>query len=209
MITESCSADCGSTFQTPHYYRNVTSIGRFRWQLGTPRIPLLSRLRRVWVFAPLAVLCALSPVLCSCNRTGHPGSIGDRAPAFTIQDGAQTVSLSQYRGKIVVLNFWASWCPPCLEEFPSLMALQRQMPNVVVLAVAFDTDEPSYREYLIDNHLTGITTIDDLSNQSSNAFGTTRPPESYIIDRKGIIRRKVVGPINWTDPEMINYLTNL
>lgn len=89
------------------------------------------------------------------------------------------------------------------------MALQRQMPNVVVLAVAFDTDEPSYRQYLIDNHLAGITTIDDLNNQSSNAFGTTRPPESYIIDRKGIIRRKVIGPINWTDPEIMNYLKNL
>lgn len=159
------------------------------------------------------MLCALSSALCSCNRTAHPDSIGDRAPSFTIHDGAQTVSLSQYRGKIVVLNFWASWCGPCLVEFPSLMQLQKEMPNVVVLAVAFDTDEASYRQYLIDNHITGITTIDDLNNQSSSAFGTTRPPESYIIDRKGIIRRKFIGVPEanggWTNPEILDYLKNL
>ncbi len=148
-------------------------------------------------------------MLCACNSTGHPGSIGDRAPSFTIQNGAQTVSLQQYRGKIVVLNFWASWCPPCLEEFPSLMQLQKDDPNIVVLAVSFDTDVNAYNQYLTDNHITGITTIVDPSQKSNLAFGTTRPPESYIIDRKGIIRRKVIGPINWTDPEMLNYLKNL
>jgi cytochrome c biogenesis protein CcmG, thiol:disulfide interchange protein DsbE len=160
-----------------------------------------------------ALFCSLIPVPCSllsgCNRTAHPGSIGDPAPAFTIHNGTQSVSLSDDRGRIVVLNFWASWCAPCLEEFPSLMQLQQQMPNVAVLAIAFQTDEPSYRQYLLDNHITGITTAVDLANQSSNAFGTTRPPESYIIDRKGVIRRKIIGPINWTDPEMLNYLKNL
>ncbi|MGA7884225.1 MAG: redoxin domain-containing protein [Acidobacteriaceae bacterium] len=149
-------------------------------------------------------------MLCvACNRTPHPGSIGDRAPNFVVHDGPQTVSLNQYRGKIVVLNFWASWCAPCLEEFPSLVQLQKDMPTVVVLAVAFQTDEPSYRQYLVDNNLAGIVTIDDVANRSSDAFGTYRPPESYIIDRKGIIRRKVIGPINWTDPEMINFLKQL
>jgi cytochrome c biogenesis protein CcmG/thiol:disulfide interchange protein DsbE len=156
------------------------------------------------------VLCALSSVLCcSCNRSPHPGSIGDRAPNIVIHQGAQTVSLAQYRGKIVVLNFWASWCGPCLEEFPSLVQLQKDMPNVVVLAVAFQTDEPSYRQYLVDNNLSGITTIDDVTNHASDAFGTYRPPESYIIDRKGVIRRKVIGPMDWTDPEMINFLKHL
>ncbi len=163
--------------------------------------------------ALLAVLCALSPalcfVLCGCNRTPHPGSIGDRAPSFVIHDRAQTVSLDQYRGKIVVLNFWASWCGPCLEEFPSLVQLQKDMPSIVVLAVAFQTDEPSYRQYLVDNNLSGITTIDDVTNHASDVFGTYRPPESYIIDRNGIIRRKVIGPTDWTDPEMLDFLKNL
>lgn len=171
---------------------------------GGPPVP--ARIRQA---LSLALLCALTPVLCSCNRTPHPGSIGDRAPAFVIHDGAQSVSLKQYRGKIVVLNFWADWCPPCIEEFPSLIQLQKQMPNIVVLAVAFDSPQPDYQQFLVDNHITGITTIDDLTNKSSTAFGTFRPPESYIIDRRGIIRRKVVGPINWTDPEMLDFLRHL
>ena len=126
-----------------------------------------------------------------------------------IHDGAQTVSLNQYRGKIVVLNFWASWCPPCLEEFPSLIDLQRRMPNVAVLAVSFDTDANAYRQYLTDNHIAGITTILDLSQQSNHSFDTTRPPESYIIDRRGIVVRKFIGAQDWTSPEIMNYLRNL
>ena len=119
------------------------------------------------------------------------------------------MTLRQYRGKIVVLNFWASWCPPCLEEFPSLIQLQRQMPNLVVLAVSFDTDPQAYRQYLIDNHIGGITTVLDTSQESNHAFDTTRPPETYIIDPHGIVRRKFIGPQNWTSPEIVNYLKNL
>lgn len=137
--------------------------------------------------------------------------MGERAPNIVIRADAQTVALRQYQkqGKIVVLNFWASWCAPCLEEFPSLIQLQKDMPNVAVVAVAFDTDADSYRQYIADNHITGITTINDLANQSSNAFDTTRPPETYIIDTHGNIRRKFIGPQNWTNPEIVNYLKNL
>lgn len=160
----------------------------------------------------LAVLCALSSVLClSCNRTSRPAQVGERAPKIVIQDGSQTVSLRQYekQGKVVVLNFWASWCPPCLEEFPSLIQLQKDMPNIAVVAVSFDEDPSAYRQYLSDNHITGITTILDTSQSSNHAFDTTRPPETYIIDSRGIIRRKFIGPQNWTNPEILNYLKNL
>lgn len=164
------------------------------------------------------LLCGLLPVggcLVACNRTSHPAQVGERAPNVVIHNGDQTVSLRQYekQNKVVVLNFWASWCAPCLEEFPSLMQLQKDMPNIAVVAVAFDTDEASYRQYLTDNHITGITTIVDLTNGSSNAFDTTRPPETYIIDRRGIIRRKFIGMPAvegaWTNPEILNYLKNL
>jgi cytochrome c biogenesis protein CcmG/thiol:disulfide interchange protein DsbE len=161
----------------------------------------------------LAVLCALSSVLCltGCDRTTHPAQVGEHAPAIVIQDGPQIVSLRAYQrqGKVVVLNFWASWCPPCLEEFPSLIDLQRRMPGVVVLAVSFDTDANAYQQYVADNHIAGITTILDLSQQSNHAFDTTRPPETYIIDTHGVIRRKFIGAQDWTTPEIINYLRNL
>ena len=161
---------------------------------------------------PLVVLLALGSAFClSCNRSSHPAQVGERAPNVVIRNGAQSVSLRQYekQNKVVVLNFWASWCAPCLEEFPSLIQLQQRMPNVEVVAVAFDTDEASYRQYLLDNHITGITTIVDLSDQSNNAFDTTRPPETYIIDTHGLIRRKFIGPQDWTNPEILNYLQHL
>jgi thiol-disulfide isomerase/thioredoxin len=158
-----------------------------------------------------AVLCALSPLLGSCNRTARPAQVGEKAPAIAIRDGAQTVSLRSYRGKTVVLNFWASWCPPCVVEFPSLIQLQRQLPNVTVLAVAFDTDEPSYRQFLVDNNISGVLTIDDVTDASNRAFDTTRPPETYVIDKSGVIRRKFIGMPEggWTNPEILNYLRNL
>ena len=143
-----------------------------------------------------------------CNRGDHPSQVGQKAPGFTITDAARTVRLKDYRGKIVVLNFWAAWCPPCLEEFPSLIALQHQMPQIVVLAVSFDEDDAAYRQYLVDNHI-DLLTVRDGSQKSNLAYGTTRPPETYIIDKNGLIRRKFIGPQDWTSPEIVNYLKNL
>jgi peroxiredoxin len=155
----------------------------------------------------LALSLALAAT--GCNRGGFPNQVGSSAPNFTIHDGAQSVSLAQYRGKIVVLNFWASWCPPCLEEFPSLEQLQQQVPNLVVLAVSFDTDADAYHQYLTDNHLTNMTIVLDTSQRSNLAFGTSRPPETYIIDRKGMIRRKFIGAQDWNTPEIQDYLRSL
>lgn len=161
---------------------------------------------RLWL-PVLAILPLL--VVAGCNNNPHPGSIGRVAPAFTLRNGAETVSLKQYRGHIVVLNFWASWCPPCLEEFPSLMQLQHDMPNIRVVAISFDTDTHAYDRFLVQNHITGIITAVDPTGHTNREFGTTRPPESYIINRKGVIVRKVIGPINWTSPEMLYYLKNI
>ncbi len=158
---------------------------------------------RTWIF-----LCLLLTIPTGCDRGSHPSQLATSAPDFTITDGLQTIHLSDYRGKIVVLNFWASWCAPCIEELPSLNALQKQMPQIVVLGVNFNDDLASYHQFLTDHHVQ-FQTIHDESQRSNLAFGTTRPPETYIIDSHGIIRRKFIGPQDWTSPEIINYLRNL
>ena len=159
------------------------------------------------------ILCCLLPVACclleGCDRTLHPAQVGQSAPNIVIQDGPQTVSLQQYHGKVVVLNFWASWCAYCAAEWPSLEQLQQQVPNLVVVAVAFNSEPADYRQYVLDNNLHNMTVVNDTSNQSSNAFDTTRPPETYIIDTHGVIRRKFIGAQDWTTPEIVNYLHNL
>ncbi|MGC2161878.1 MAG: TlpA disulfide reductase family protein [Silvibacterium sp.] len=157
--------------------------------------------------AALAAVLALAAA--GCNRGGYPDQVGMPAPNFTIHDGTQTVSLSQYRGKTVVLNFWASWCTYCAAEWPSLEQLQQQIPDSVVLAVAFDSDPGDYRQYVADNQLHNMTIVLDPTDRSNLAFGTTRPPETYIIDKKGIIRRKFIGAQDWNTPEIQSYLRSL
>ena len=151
---------------------------------------------------------ALGLAASGCDRGAHPGQIGHAAPDIHLQDGAQTVSLDQFRGKIVVLHFWASWCIYCRAEFPPLTQLQQEVPGVVVLAVSFDEDPAAYRQYLIDNQI-GLRTLLDTSQRSNLAFGTSRPPETYIIDRRGIIRRKFIGAQDWVSPEITDYLKQL
>jgi thiol-disulfide isomerase/thioredoxin len=143
-----------------------------------------------------------------CDRGGHPGQVGTVAPGFTVTDSSRTVRLADYRGKVVVLNFWASWCAPCLEEFPSLIQLQRDMPGIVVLAVSFNDEEDAYRAYIAENHI-DLLTVYDASQKSNRAYGTLRPPETYIIDENGMIRRKFIGPVDWTSPEIVTYLKRL
>jgi cytochrome c biogenesis protein CcmG, thiol:disulfide interchange protein DsbE len=164
---------------------------------------------RTTILRAAALSAALSLCSAGCNRGGFPTQVGTPAPNFTIRDGAQTVSLDQYRGKVVILNFWASWCAPCAAEWPSMEQLQQQVPNSVVLAVAFDTDSSDYQHYVIDNQLHNMTVVLDTTDKSNLAFGTTRPPETYIIDRKGVIRRKFIGAQDWSTPEIRDYLRSL
>jgi thiol-disulfide isomerase/thioredoxin len=181
--------------------------------LGSLSHRRLSAIR--YPLSALAVLCALLPVPCAllqgCNRSSHPAQVGERAPAIVIHDGAQTVALRDYQqqGKVVVLNFWASWCGYCAAEWPSLEQLQQRIPNLVVVAVAFDSPPPDYRQYLTDNNLHSMTIVNDTTDQSNHAFDTTRPPETYIIDAHGVIRRKFIGAQDWSTPEILNYLRNL
>lgn len=147
-------------------------------------------------------------LVAGCNRGDHPRQIGKSAPNFTIVDGSRSLSLDQYRGKVVVLNFWASWCAPCVQEMPSLDALQQRMPQIVVLGVSTDDDANAYHQFLTD-HRIDFTTIRDGSQHSNDLYGTYRFPETYIIDQQGRIRRKFIGPIEWTTPEILEYLSDL
>ena len=164
-------------------------------------------LRHIIRSAAFALSLALAAA--GCNRGGYPDQVGTPAPNFKIQNGAQTVSLAQYRGKVVVLNFWASWCSYCAAEWPSLEQLPQQFPNLVVVAVAFDSDPADYRQYVSDYHLHNMTVVLDPTQQSNLAFGTTRPPETYIIDKNGMIRRKFIGAQDWNTPEIQDYLRGL
>lgn len=165
---------------------------------------MMSRVKYIHLI-PIVFLVLAS----GCDRGSHPRQTGRVAPDFTIADGNRSIRLADYRGKVVILNFWASWCVYCAAEWPSLEQLQQKIPNSVVLAVAFDSNPGDYRQYVADNQLHNMTVVLDPTDKSNLAFGTTRPPETYIIDQHGVIRRKFVGPQDWTSPEIMEYLRRL
>jgi peroxiredoxin len=156
------------------------------------------------------VLALLFPVavLPACNRGSRPAQTGKVAPDFTVTDGTSTVHLASYRGKVVLLNFWASWCMPCVEELPSLEALHHQDPNLAIVAVSIDDDATAYSTFVTQHHM-DLITVRDPSQSAAELYHTDMWPETYVIDRQGMIRRKMVGPQEWTSPEIVGYLNSL
>jgi thiol-disulfide isomerase/thioredoxin len=157
----------------------------------------------------LSRLSALALVLIAgCDRGAHPGQTGKPAPDFTVSDGASSVHLASYRGKVVLLNFWASWCGPCIAELPSLLQLHHDDPSLVVLAVSIDEDPAAYTNFIRNRHI-DLITVRDPSQSAASLFHTDMWPETYLIDSHGIIRRKFVGATDWSDPEIRAYLKTL
>ena len=143
-----------------------------------------------------------------CDRGSHPDQLDRPAPAIAVSDGQHAVDLHDLRGQVVVLNFWASWCAPCLAEMPSLEALQGQLPQIKVIGVAFDEDAATYQAYLA-RHPVAFLSVLDTTGTAHASFGTFRPPETYVIDKAGVIRRKFIGAQDWTGPEIIAALRKL
>jgi len=173
------------------------------------RIRYYSFVRRASVWTGILAFCLLL-TLPGCYGGSRPANIGTPAPDFTVQDSDRKVSLDQLRGKVVVLNFWATWCPPCIEEMPSLVQMQQKMKGkgVEVLAISVDADRDAYNDFL-KQHNVDLLTVRDADQKSNNLYGTFKFPETYIIDRQGVLRRKFIGPIDWGTPEIQDYLGKL
>ena len=156
------------------------------------------------------ILFVILLALPGCYSGTRPSRIGMAAPDFTVRDSERTVTLSQLKGQVVVLNFWATWCPPCIEEMPSLVQMQERMKSkgVTVLAVSIDVDGNSYRQFLRD-HNVNLLSVRDPDARSSSLYGTFKYPETYVIDRNGVVRRKFIGAVDWTEPEVIDFLGKL
>jgi thiol-disulfide isomerase/thioredoxin len=153
-------------------------------------------------------LLPLLAVLAGCDRGAHPAQMNIAAPDFTVSDGTTSVHLASYRGKVVLLNFWQTTCAPCVAELPSLMELQHDRPDLMVLAIATDEDHDDYTRFLTRHRIT-LLTVHDPAQTSSNLYHTDMWPETYVIDRNGMIRRKFIGAQDWSSPEVRAFLQNL
>ena len=162
------------------------------------------RLSRLLILALLAPL-VLAP---GCDRGAHPAQTGRLAPDFTVSDGATTVHLASYRGRVVLLNFWATWCAPCIEELPSLLQLHQDEPGLAVVAVSIDEDPGAYSRFIARHHV-DLITVRDPAQKAAGLYHSEMWPESYLIDRQGVIRRKFIGAQDWSSPEIRAYLKGM
>ena len=148
-------------------------------------------------------------------RQGEASIAGRTAENFSVDLAGKPVHLTDLKGKVVILNFWATWCPPCVEETPALNHLQKYIEarNGVVLGVAADEDPAAYEKFLRDQSVVFLTYRDPATKDNhspiAQTYGTSMYPETYVIDRHGKIARKFIGFQQWDSPDMLAYFDAL
>lgn len=161
----------------------------------------------VQVAVLLASLCFLG-----CKGNAVDVSVSGVAPDFTLADLAgEQVRISDFRGTVVLLNFWATWCPPCREEIPSLIRLQKLMAGnrFSLVTVAVDDGGAAAVEKYFSRTGFRLPTLIDVTGEISRRYGITGIPETFVIDKQGMVVKKIIGPLDWSDPDMVAYLKQL
>ncbi|MBI2955971.1 MAG: TlpA family protein disulfide reductase [Acidobacteria bacterium] len=156
--------------------------------------------------ATLALLLALEG---PGPRTQAPRA-GEEVPDFSFELAGQRQRLRELRGRVVVLNFWATWCPPCVAEMPSLERLHRRLGGrgVVVLGISVDESPRNYEAFLRTHGIT-FPNYRDPEKRISTLYGTFLFPETFVIDRQGRLVRKFIGAREWDEPEMVDFFTRV
>ena len=155
-------------------------------------------MKSVWSVASVVII-----LVAFLGMAGRPPLVGGPAPEIALKDlRGQEVRLSDFRGKVVLLNFWATWCKPCKEEMPAMQASYDKLRDkgFVVLAVneLEDTDKVAQH---IRNHGHTFEVIMDRNNKVANQYGVVGLPASFIIDPQGIVRERIVGSL-LTEPRI-------
>ena len=171
------------------------------------------RRRLVVVLGGLTILALAFGVVWFQSSKYEPLVVGMTAPDFNLSDlEGQKRQLSDYRGKVVFLNFWATWCKPCKEEMPSMQILWENFKTeeFVILAVSMDRvttkkDIPSFIESM---KLTFPVLVDSWG-QTDKRYKLMGVPETYIIDQNGVLREKIIGPRDWTHRDSIDPIVQL
>ena len=163
--------------------------------------------RRLLAWTAVAIAAAILVLFAMPSyRQGEASIAGTPAQDFSLTLAGKSEHLSDLKGRVVVLNFWASWCPPCVEETPSLNHLQKYIDSRggMVLGVSVDEDGAAYEKFLKDQSVV-FPTYRDATKKSAADYGTTIYPETYVIDRRGKIARKFIGAQQWDNPDMLAY----
>jgi cytochrome c biogenesis protein CcmG/thiol:disulfide interchange protein DsbE len=158
------------------------------------------------------LLCILSGALVFSIYAGiHERVVveGDTSPDFTLTaDTGQTVSIPHFQGKLLVLNFFATWCAPCIEEVPSLSQFAQQYADkgVVVLSVSVDQNDQAYRSFLAKYRPNFLTVRE---RNLHERFGTFMYPETYLISADGKVIRKIAASADWSGQDVTQYFDSI
>jgi thiol-disulfide isomerase/thioredoxin len=138
-----------------------------------------------------------------------PSPAGPRP--VTLRDG-KSRDLARAPGKLLIVHFWATWCPPCVEELPGLLEYARSVkgdPAVEILAVSVDTDWKTVDAFLEKNKAMGLPVALDPQSATAKAFGTEKFPETWLLDPQGNVVEAFIGPVQWGHPETRKRLSAL
>ncbi|MGH9450632.1 MAG: TlpA family protein disulfide reductase [Terriglobia bacterium] len=163
------------------------------WKLGIAAVILGCALGLIWRRPPQAL------------------AVGSRAPGFTLERAsAGTFSFKRSGHHVTLINFWATWCPPCVMEAPSLEKFAKEMRplGVRVIGVSVDQNLPALQKFVAGYGVT-YPILRDPNQSLAARFGTYKFPETYIFDRNGRLADKIIGATDWNDPEMIQFVKAL
>ncbi len=158
----------------------------------------------------LAMVALPAVLYYSGRRPEPPVTQFPTAPDFSFHWNGRSHRLKDLRGQVVVLNFWATWCAPCVVEMPSLENLHRAVKDkgVIVLAISVDEDAEAYQRFVREKGLT-FATSRHAGQGIAALYGTFKFPETFIIDREGRVVRKIIGPLEWDQREVVDFLLAL
>ncbi|MBI5855792.1 MAG: TlpA family protein disulfide reductase [Nitrospirae bacterium] len=176
-------------------------------------IPAASKPKWPVAFFAIGVLVLTFGIVWLQSSKYEPLTVGKPAPDFLLPNlDDKTVKLSDYRGKVIFLNFWATWCKPCREEMPSMELMHKSLEKdgLVVLAVSIDrvTTKKDIPPFIKSMNLTFPVLVDSWG-QTDKRYKLMGVPETYIIDQDGILREKVIGPRDWTRVDSLRVVMDL
>jgi thiol-disulfide isomerase/thioredoxin len=173
-------------------------------------------MKRCVVYGLILFAVCTAALGCSKKTESVPtaGMVKEKSPAPDVSVMSlknAPVKLSDLKGKVVLLNFWATWCPPCREEIPSMMKLNSAMAGKPFQMLAVSMDEggvPAIESFFKESGFM-LPAYTDPDGKATKTYGVTGVPETFVIDKNGILVKKVIGPLAWDSAETISFLEGL
>lgn len=165
------------------------------------------------------LICMVCGFMFACDKSESPEAegqtgvvIGESAPDFTLKDmRGEEVTLSALKGKVVLVNFWATWCPPCRQEMPSMEKLYHHFEGqgFEMLAINVEENGPEAVEKFLQDKSHSFPILFDPDARAQLLYGVSKYPETFVVNRDGVVVEHVVGAIDWMQPNVVKYLENL